>query len=286
MIAGGLTALVTMTCGGPTAPSGTTILPPPPAALPRLAVSTILAFGDSITEGEVPAAGEFHIRPRFVEPDQSYPAVLTTLLAERYTAQGAVRIDAFCDNDPPPPTFSGILVINAGCLGEPAGHPATLSRLATKLSAYHPDVVLLLEGVNDLGGTSSVAPAVQGVQALIAEPRGRGAQVMVGTLLPQIAGSINAGAVNLIVPFNTLLRPVAAGAGAREVDLYADIAADLTDWISPYDGLHPTAAGYQEIARIWFKSLQIAFEMMPASTTVANQPAHAATSGPSPRTPR
>ena len=62
---------------------------------PRLGVTTILAFGDSITEGEVPVAGEFFIRPQFVEPDHSYPANLTTLLAQRYTAQGASRVDAF-----------------------------------------------------------------------------------------------------------------------------------------------------------------------------------------------
>src|SRR5713101_7890251 len=122
---------------------------------PRLGVMTILAFGDSITEGEVPVLGELSIRPRVVEPDRSYPAGLTTLLAQRYTTQGASRIDAFtlgaadktiCTTDPQPPPMSGIVVINAGCLGEQAGLPATLSRLNDKMARYHPDVLLLLEG--------------------------------------------------------------------------------------------------------------------------------------------
>jgi lysophospholipase L1-like esterase len=247
----------------------TVTLPPP-----RLGITTILAFGDSITEGEVPVAGEFGIRPRFVEPDKSYPADLTTLLAMRYTAQGALRIDAFsvspsnCWNDPPPPTTSGIVVINAGCLGERAQDAGTLARLNDKIAIYHPDVVLLLEGANDLSTLSpgaSIAAGVQGVQTLIAAARTGAGRVMVGTLLPEIATDLtHGGAPALIVPFNAQLVPAATAAGARVVDLYSDIAMDATDWISPYDGLHPTEAGYQEIARVWFANVQSAYELTAA----------------------
>lgn len=232
---------------------------------PQLAIRTILAFGDSITEGEVPVAGEFSIRPQFVEPDYAYPADLTTLLTQRYTAQGASRVDAFCTNDPPFPVTSGIVVINAGCLGEQAENPATLARLNDKIGTYHPDVLLLLEGVNDLNSAASVPGAVQGVQTLIAGARNRGVRVLVGTLLPEIGGDVNARSVNLIGPFNSQLVPVATSAGATVVDLYGDIVTDVADWISPYDGLHPTEAGYQEIARVWFKSIQSAFELPPSS---------------------
>jgi lysophospholipase L1-like esterase len=239
---------------------------------PRLGVTTILAFGDSITEGEVPVAGEFSIRPQFVEPDKSYPADLTTSLWQRYTAQGASRIDAFCGNDPPSPATAGILVVNAGCLGERAGDATTLARLIEKIATYHPDVILLLEGVNDLSNAASIPFAMQGVQTLIAEARSRGVRVMVGTLLPEIAGDRNASAVNLIVPFNAQLVPTATNAGARIVDLYSDIATDVTDWISPYDGLHPTEAGYQELARVWFNNVQNAFELPPSSTVTTSGP--------------
>jgi lysophospholipase L1-like esterase len=247
---------------------------------PRLGVTTILAFGDSITEGEVPLLGGLSIRPRVVEPDRSYPAGLTTLLAQRYTAQGASRIDAFtlgaadktiCTTDPPTPPTSGIVVINAGCMGEQAGLPATLSRLNDKIMRYHPDVLLLLEGVNDLTAGVSIPGAVQGVQRLIFAARGLGVRVLVGTLLPEIAGGARASPAYLIVPFNSLLVPVAQSAGATVVDLYGDIVTDATDWISPYDGLHPTEAGYQEMARVWFNSIKNAFELPSTSTAPSQQ---------------
>jgi lysophospholipase L1-like esterase len=246
------------------------VLPPPP----RLGVTTILAFGDSITVGEVPMRGEFVVRPRLVEPDKSYPADLTILLGQRYTGQGAIRIDAFtlgsgnttnCWTNPPPPATSGIVVINAGCLGEKAADALTLSRLDDKMMTYRPDLVLLLEGVNDLNGASTIPRAMQGVLALIREARNRGARVMVGTLPPEIPGDVNAGSSGIIVPFNRQLVPAATGAGAVVVDLYGDISADVTDWISPFDGLHPTEAGYQEMARVFFDSIKNAFEVQPSS---------------------
>jgi lysophospholipase L1-like esterase len=259
---------------------------------PRLGVTRILAFGDSITEGEVPAPGEltariaFRVHPQYVEPERSYPADLTTLIAQRYAAQGASRVDAFtfilppnesndCNPDPSPATTSGIVVINAGCLGAPANDPnaKTLPRLVDKIQKYHPDVVLLLIGVNDLDETSpavSISRGLQGVQTLIAAARsccGSPLPVMVGTLLPQIAADLtHGGAPDLIVPFNTLLVPAATNAGAGVVDLYSDIARDPTDWISPSDGVHPTEAGYQEIARVWFNAIQTAFELPRGST--------------------
>jgi lysophospholipase L1-like esterase len=255
--------------------TATVTLPPP-----RLGVTTILAFGDSITEGEVPVLGEFSLGPQFVEPDKSYPADLTILLAQRYTGQGAARVDAFtvgagnttnCGTDPPRPIISGIVVINAGCLGERAEDLTTLARLNDKLATYRPDVVLLLEGVNDLdpqNPTTSISAGVHGVQSLIAAAQSRGARVMVGTLLPQIAADLTHGGTPLLIgPFNAQLVPAAIGAGARVVDLFGDIVNDVTDWISPYDGLHPTEAGYQEMARVWFSSIQSAFEL-PTTTTV------------------
>ena len=251
---------------------------------PHLSVTRILAFGDSITEGEVPEPGEFLtvsasglVRVREVMPDASYPADLTTMLAQRYTAQGATRVDAFtfihstptsaefndCSHNVPVPTTSGIVVVNAGCLGAPAlssdSHP-TLTRLMDKIGAYNPDLLLLHIGVNDLNSdfpATSIAQGLQGVQQLIAYARSRGIRVMVGTLLPQIAADLtHGGSPELIVPFNNQLRTVVANADATLVDLYTDINSNVTAWISPFDGLHPSAAGYQEIASVWFNAIK------------------------------
>jgi lysophospholipase L1-like esterase len=115
----------------------------------------------------------------------------------------------------------------------------------------------------------SISAGVQGVQTLIAYARSKSVQVIVATLLPEIGGDYHAGAVNLIVPFNTRLVLAATNAGARVVDLYSDIETDVTDWIA-YDGLHPTEAGYQEIARVWFTSIRNAFELPPSSTVTTS----------------
>jgi lysophospholipase L1-like esterase len=233
---------------------------------------TILAFGDSITEGEVPVAGEFPIQPRFVEPDHSYPADLRDLLDSRYAAQGAVRVDAFmasttggvtdCTVDQPLPTTTSIVVINAGCLGESAEDPKALSRLQDKLAFYNPDLVLLLEGTNDLSDTdpTSVTRGLRGVQTLLAEAQ-RHHPVLVGTIPPQVASEFtHGGAADLVGLFNAQLVTMVRNAGAGVVDLYGDLATDTADWISPYDGLHPTHAGYQEIARVWFNAIRGAFD--------------------------
>ena len=101
---------------------------------------------------------------------------------------------------------------------------------------------------------------------------------MVGTLLPEIASDLtHGGTPDLIVPFNTQLVPAATNAGARVVDLYSTIAMDVTDWISPYDGLHPTQAGYQEIALVWFNAIRSAFELALTSTVTTGANAQPAT---------
>ena len=44
---------------------------------------------------------------------------------------------------------------------------------------------------------ASIAAGVQGVRTLIAAARNRGIRVMVGTLLPELSGDVNASAANL-----------------------------------------------------------------------------------------
>jgi hypothetical protein len=49
---------------------------------------------------------------------------------------------------------------------------------------------------------------------------------------------------------------------------------DVADWISPFDGLHPTEAGSQEIARVWACVIQSTFELplFSAATTNSSSP--------------
>jgi lysophospholipase L1-like esterase len=242
----------------------------PPA--PRLTASRILAFGDSITAGEVPVPGEFLAPQRFIMPDLSYPADLTSLLKQRYTAQGASLVNAFsvsataenCDVRPALPVGTSLTVINAGCLGAKATDSLTAPRLSADLATYQPDVVLLLIGANDISvttGPSSVDAAISAVADLMRAARFAGARVLVGNLLPMVAGRVNSTNAPLVDQFNQRLATVVSPPDSL-VDLHGDIAQDTADWIS-YDGLHPTIAGYQEVANVWFRSLQSQFETQP-----------------------
>jgi lysophospholipase L1-like esterase len=232
--------------------------------MPHVGLTTILAFGDSITEGEVPVPGEFSQTVHYVEPEKSYPADLTALTNARYTLQNALRIDAFCGNDPPSPTGDHVTIVNAGCLGEPAGSSATLMRLNDKIAVYHPDLVLLMEGTNDLDSSNpsgSIASATIGIRNLVQLARSHGAIVFVGTIPPQVASELtHGGTPDLVQPYNAAMTPIATAAGAQIVDIYSDLSMDIPDWISPLDGLHPTEAGYTEIARVWFTAIENQFE--------------------------
>lgn len=217
----------------------------PPSLNPRLSVTKFLAFGDSITAGFVPDGTDTFadsIYARVVQPDASYPSRLETMLRARYTGQT-------------------LTVINSGVPGEKAVEGVT--RLPGDLARHAPDVLLLQEGVNDIDsfGAAAIPATVEAVRTMIRTARGRGARVIVGTLLPQISGLKRAAAPELMAPFNAQLVPMAISEGASVVDLYSGILLDVKIWISPLDGLHPTPAGYSEMARLFFGTLIVQFEV-------------------------
>jgi lysophospholipase L1-like esterase len=221
---------------------------------PRLGVTKFLAFGDSITAGEVPditdsATGRVTLR--VLQPSLAYPAQLQALLAQKYPGQAQM-----------------IVVTNDGIQGESALEGA--ARVGDELTRYAPEVLLLLEGVNDIdrtGSPYSIPPAIEALRAMIRAARSRGIKVIVGTLLPQVPPLLRAVAPDLVVPFNTQLVPMAQSEGALVLDLYAAFLTNTADWISPLDGLHPTAAGYQEIAQLFFNTITAAYEL-PTTTAV------------------
>lgn len=203
----------------------------------QLTATDFLAFGDSITAGEVGTSGGALSQ---LEPSLAYPGQLQSALQQRYPRQS-------------------IVVVNDGLAGETAAAGAV--RLPGELSRYHPNVLLLLEGINDIHGStgpSGIAPAIAALQTMIEQARGSGAQVVIGTLLPATPGALLPGTVALIVPFNAQLVPMATSSGAFIVDLHAAFLADMTDWIGP-DGLHPTVAGYAELAQLFASAIESDF---------------------------
>ncbi len=205
-------------------------------APPGLSVTGFLAFGDSITAGEISDGSTLSA----IDPSLAYPGELQALLQQSYPAQPLV-------------------VVNDGLSGETAVQGA--ARLPGELARYHPQVLLLLEGVNDLhlsSGEAGIPPAISALQTMIQQAESSGARVVVGTLLPAVPGALSPGTPDLIVPFNAQLVPMALGTGALVVDSYSAFLLDMADWIGP-DGLHPSPAGYQELAQLFFAAIQTNF---------------------------
>jgi len=109
-----------------------------PGFRPLAAGETILAFGDSLTEG------------RGVSPAQSYPSVLASL--------------------------SGHPVINGGVSGELS--QAGRARLPALLAEHRPALVILLEGGNDMLRGSGEGALKANLAAMIEAAQGSGAQVL------------------------------------------------------------------------------------------------------------
>jgi lysophospholipase L1-like esterase len=169
---------------------------------------------------------------------QSYVFKLQTLLRERYTA-------------------STIDVFNAGRAGNRAAEDK--GRLVDALRETDPDVLLLLEGVNDLnlvGNRDAISPTIGALEELISEGTSRGVLVFIGTLPPQREGG-KSNSVHFVEDFNEQIRRMAPDEGATLVDIHAGFTLNLIG----EDGLHPTDAGYQRMAEIWFDALKNAFEL-------------------------
>jgi lysophospholipase L1-like esterase len=208
--------------------------PPPPLVL-TLAVTRLLAFGDSMTEGVSSAPVPSILA--FVDVPQSYPYKLRAQLAAVYATQS-------------------FTVLNAGLAGERAEQAPP--RFIDALREAGPQVVLLMDGSNDLllGGRRGIPRAIGGIETMIKEATRRGAQVFLATLPPERAGSPRGTAAPYVAEFNAELVKTALDEGATIVDVGA--AVDLS--FIGVDGLHPTEQGYDRIAATFRETLTGAFE--------------------------
>lgn len=166
--------------------------------------ATILAFGDSLTYGTGASRSS------------SYPTVLARL--------------------------TGFTVINAGIPGEVTS--AGLERLPGLLEEHQPDLVVLIHGGNDMLRRRSRAAASQNLEAMIAEVRKQGGQVvMLGVPQP-----------GLILSTAEFYEQVAETTGTPiDSDALADILQYATN---KSDQVHPNAAGYQMLAEAVYELLE------------------------------
>ncbi len=208
-------------------------LPPPPPA-PTLAVTRILCFGDSLTAGYVAPTA----RVLLAAVADAYPTQLQLLLSRRYEGQ----------------VFT---VENAGVFGEWADEGK--DRIVSVVRASRPDVVVLMEGVNDINalGTGGVAVALDALENMLRDARALGVRVFLASLPPQRPGNLGAEPTR-VNDLNRGIRDLATRQQVVFVDINRAFGGDLT-LIGP-DGLHPTAAGYQRMAQAVFDALRVNFE--------------------------
>lgn len=221
------------------------VVQPPP---PRILKTSYLAFGDSMTSGEVtvPLSGVdragFPLFRYVVTPSASYPTQLLAILAARYT------LDA-----------PQLVVTNAGKSGEWAADGAR--RLPDAYVAARPQVVLLLAGANDIEalGARGLPGAVAALDTMTQYARLGGSDVFVLSLPPARPGGWLTLDATLIGSFNQQLQTVAANRQSTFVDLHTPLSAALTTYIG-IDGLHPTEAGYRRIAEVVAEALRVRYE--------------------------
>src|SRR4029079_16689798 len=108
--------------------------------------------------------------------------------------------------------------------------PDGVSGLPRALDMYAPQVLLLLEGVNDLNAGRSTQSLVDGLTTMVQTARSRGIIVFLGTLVPERPGGPNAFAPALIEPANVQIRAMAARERVNLVDLHAAFGGSPDPW--------------------------------------------------------
>ena len=214
---------------------------------PQLQRVRFMAFGDSMTAGEVTFPGSTALGPtsgkQVVVPSAAYPTVLLRLLQSRYSFQADT-----------------LVVSNQGLGGEKAINAR--DRYFAALNSVRPDVVLLWHGHNDIPGglDGAASSAASEVRIMVIEANRRGARVFLATPVPGRPGGNRTVPDFFLLDWANRMRDVAAREGAVLVDIYGQLRGDVTRYIG-VDGLHPNEAGYARIAELWFDAIRTNLEV-------------------------
>jgi len=215
-----------------------------------IGVTRFVAFGDSITNGEVQTNPTILV----VDRNVAYPTVLKGLLEQRYPTQ----------------TFT---VFNAGASGEQA-QTGNL-RIGSVLAAQRPQALLLLQGVLDIGqGPDKIPHMIGALQTSIQIARNQGVpHIFLSTLTPQKdpypGYPDNNHAMLWIDAANVEIRALASREGVYLVDAYAAMVGQVSTLIGG-DGLHPTAQGFAVLAQTFFNVIKDKLELPPGSAAPAS----------------
>lgn len=237
-------------------------------APPQLQFTRFLAFGDSITEGKVseavPLVGSLAQWLWLLEPETRF-AILESRLTAGFETYPQ-RLQRLLALQYPQQTFS---VINAGLGGEFAAGPppSGVTRIQSVLATVDPQVLLLMEGTNDLLSPSGVDSALVALETMVVIAQSQGRRVCLATIAPQRPNGLrNRGSVAARIPgFNDRIRAMASTRGAVLVDVYDAMKDDIQNLIG-IDDLHPTERGYTVIGDTFLTAVRNAFELRPVTT--------------------
>lgn len=205
----------------------------------QLALTNFLAYGDSMTEGQ--NGQQLNFFP-IVDKANSYPTLLQQLFASRIPGQS-------------------IIVTNGGQGGELITQNE--DRLKQLLDGLRPQVLLFLEGANDMLASAPARDIAEGVRESIKRARDRGVQyIFVSTLMPYAPENCpnptrppcKSMPPGLPAAANSQIRPLVPANGAHLVDPYDEFVANSKTYISA-DGLHLTAEGNRALANAFWNRI-------------------------------
>ncbi len=180
-----------------------------------------LCFGDSITYGYGSSSQG---------PETGYPILLENKLNENFG-------DYFVS-------------INVGKDGEDTDEG--VGRFPVMLDTYVPQLVLLMEGINDLGGSSSYSQVSSNLRSMIGAAQDRGIPVVLATISPVISTALidRSAQYARILEFNPYIYDIAADLNIPVAQVYEAITA-VSGWqsslIEQESANHPNDAGYQYV---------------------------------------
>ena len=211
----------------------------------RPAARSVVAFGDSITDGFVGGSPlSLPVSSSVTDKNERYPDFL-----QRRMAAAGMKLSV---------ANSGIgsnqLLSSLGLMTGPSG----LSRFnADALQIPAASGVIVLEGINDLGlGHATAAQVIAGYRQLITRSHLAGKKIWLGTITPA-ANAIIDGV--LLAPqsekyreqINTWIRSQHLADGVIDFDAALRDPAHPSQLLPAYSGpdhLHPNAAGYERMA--------------------------------------
>jgi lysophospholipase L1-like esterase len=157
------------------------------------------------------------------------------------------------------------LVHNAGVIGNNTSQ--MLGRLSRDVFAYHPDVLFVLGGTNDVGENFAVSTTVGNVRKIVRAAKARGIEVVLMTLPP--SNSTSTSQLKRLRQTNAALIALGRAEGITVVDVYAALVTSSGRLIradAATDGLHLNVRGEQVIAQTVFAAVTAPASPLPSAT--------------------